>query len=294
MLVRKFLLCLISAVLMLCGCSVNTAESAPNGGDRTEPLPDQPAAEGSRLTVYSFKAGKADAHLIYNSQSAVLIDCGEKGFGKEITEWLDSKGIKTIDLLIITHFDKDHVGGAARVIKDTEVKRVMQTNYVKDSKECENYFEALAEKQLTAETVRERTSVSVGGSEFTVCPPLREFYQDSPSNNASLITTVRCGKCSLLFTGDAEDARLGEFMNTEGGHYDYVKIPYHGHFQQRLAPFIKMCSPAVAVITSSDEEQEDPQVMKLLAEEGTAVYLTRQAPVTAECDGERVTAFYDE
>lgn len=285
---KKIILLVLSALLMLCGCSINNAESGFTGDTSRAPLPD------SEITVYSFKAGKADAHLIYNSSFAMLIDCGEKGFGKEIVSYLSAHGITSLDLLIITHFDKDHVGGAAKVINDIDVKRVMVTGYIKNSKEYENYTEAVAAKGLTAETVRSRTVLDMGGVEISVCPPLRDSYPDSPSNNASLITIIRCGSCSLLFAADAEDARLEEFMRTEGGHYDYVKIPYHGHFQPRIAPFLKMTSPQVAVITSSDQEQEDQQVMKLLAAEGTAVYLTRQAPVKAVCDGKTVAAMYDD
>ena len=285
---KRFLMILLAAV-MLCGCSVNILD---NDSSRQDVSREE--FTGEELRIYSFKAGKADAHLIYNSQFAVLIDCGEKGFGKEITEYLSARGIKSLDLLIITHFDKDHVGGAAKVIRDTDIRRVLVTNCPKDSSEYQNYTEALAEKGLTAEVVRERTEIRIGGTETVICPPLKDTYRDSPSNNASLITTVRCGSCSLLFAGDAEGARLDEFMRTEAGHYDYVKMPYHGHYQQKLVPFIKMASPQVAVITCSDGEPEDPQVMKLLAAEGTAVYLTRNAPVEAVCDGKTVSASYEE
>ena len=284
---KRMIICIIAALLALCGCTVNTLETDSSRGESPEPPPEE-------VTVYSFKAGKADAHLIYNSSFAVLIDCGEKGFGKEITGYMSDHGIKSLDLLIITHFDKDHVGGAAKVISDTDIKRIMVTNYIKNSKEYDNYAEALAAKGMSAETVNRRTELMLGGTELAVCPPLRNNYPDSPSNNASLITIMRCGSCSLLFAADAENARLEEFMRTEGGHYDYVKIPYHGHFQQKLAPFLQMTSPQVAVITSSDIEPEDQQVMKLLAADGAAVYLTRKAPVKAVCDGRTVAASYDE
>ena len=292
---KKIAVMLLIPLLLLCGCSVNSAESRGQSPDSMRGS-DYSAGEGEleELVIYSFKAGKADAHLIYNSSMAVLIDCGEKGFGKEIVAYLQEHNIKALDMLIVSHFDKDHVGGAARVIKDIDVKRVFQTNYIKDNKEYTNYVEALAEKQITPETPQNRKSIAIGGAEISICPPLKDFYQDSPSNNASLAAVIRYGSCSLMFTGDAEEARLGELINTEGQHYDYLKVPYHGHFQQKLAPFLQLCSPNVAVITCSDQEPEDQQVMKLLSEDGAAAYLTRRAPVIARCDGKAVTASYDE
>lgn len=284
---KKFLIFMLT-LFMLCGCSVNILENDSSRPDVS--LGELPDGE---VTVYSFKAGKADAHLICGREFTMLIDCGEKGFGKEITGYLSAHGISSLDYLVITHFDKDHVGGAAKVIKDTDVKRVLVSNCPKDSGEYHAFMEALGEKGLTAEVVRGRTELRIGGVETVICPPLNDTYRDSPSNNSSLMTIVRCGGCSMLFAGDAEAARLDEFMRTETGHYDYVKIPYHGHFQQKLVPFLKMTSPRVAVITCSDDQPEDPQVMKLLAAEGTAVYLTREAPVKAVCDGKTVAAFYD-
>lgn len=288
---KKHLIYLLASLLMLCGCSVNVTDQS--SGSQESAAPYVPQDDLEELTVYSFKAGKADAHLIYNSKAAVLIDCGEKGFGKEIVSYLNAQGIRELDMLIITHFDKDHVGGAAKVLKEIPVKRVIQTYCIKQSKEYDSYAQAVSELGITPETPRQRISVLIGGGELTVCPPLREVYQDSPSNNASLITILRYGSCSMLFAADAEDTRLGEFLNTEAGHYDYVKMPYHGHYQTRLKPFLAAVTPQIAVITCSDEEPEDAQTMKLLAEAGAAVYLTRTAAVIAKCDGKGVSAFYE-
>lgn len=290
--IKRILVVAVTALFALCGCSVNSLDNSSRISESGSYEPPKDGLE--ELTVYSFKAGKADAHLIYNSQFAMLIDCGEKGFGKEITAYLKEHDIKSLDILIITHFDKDHVGGAAKVIRDTDIKRLFVTYYIKDSSECKEYAEAVREKGLTAETLRSRTSLQEGGAEITVCPPLKDHYPDSPSNNASLMTILRYGSCSMLFGADAEDTRLGEFMNTENAHYDYVKIPYHGHDQRRIVPFIKMTSPQIAVITSSDDEPEDRKVLNALSEEGAAVFLTRKAPVIARCDGRTVSASYEQ
>ena len=123
---------------------------------------------GEGLTVYCFKAGKADAQLIYSDDWAVLIDCGEKGFGKEILSYMEDNGIGKLDYLIVTHFDKDHVGGAAKVIKNCEIGTVLQNGSPKRSDEYTAYMKALYEKNMTAQTVEEDITFTLGVAEFTV------------------------------------------------------------------------------------------------------------------------------
>ncbi|MBR1764405.1 MAG: MBL fold metallo-hydrolase [Ruminococcus sp.] len=286
---------LAAAVLALASCSINKAESRPDDGgtvtgDGTAP---PPPGEREDVTVYCFKAGKADAHLIYSRAFAVLIDCGESGFGKEIVSYMKAHGIPRLDMLVITHFDKDHVGGAAKVLKEIEVAQVVHSNSPKDSDEYRKYIAQLEQSGIEAVVPAEPQSVVLGGVEFTIFPPLRTTYPDSPSNNSSLITSVKYGECSMLFAGDAEDARLSEFMSVNTEHYDLLKVPYHGHYQSRLGAFIQSTSPRIAVITSSDAEPEDPQVLRMLSDEGAATYLTRTAPVIIHCDGHHLRAEYE-
>ena len=54
-----------------------------------------------------------------------MIDCAEKDDGKDIAEFLEKKGITNLDYLIITHFDKDHIGGAAKVLHSVYVNMWM-------------------------------------------------------------------------------------------------------------------------------------------------------------------------
>ena len=95
---KKLLCMLLLACLALTGCA---AESADAGGDE--------------LTAVFLDVGKADAILLYNGEMAALIDAGENDDGDAVVEAIRARGIERLDLMIITHFDKDHVGGADKV-----------------------------------------------------------------------------------------------------------------------------------------------------------------------------------
>ena len=245
-------------------------------------------AGSGELSVHVFSFGKADSYLFMTGESAVLIDCGESENGKEIVQYLKEKGFSELDCLILTHFDKDHVGGAAKVLKSIQVQRVLQSNSPKDSKQMEKYLKALDGTGVEAETVSEELTFTLGDAEFTVYPPQRDNYEKDPSNNSSLVTSVRLGENSFLFTGDAESARLAEIVSLELGTFDVLQIPHHGEWDMLLVNLLRMTDPSYALITSSEEEPEDMRTMQLLQQESVEALLAREGEVDIVSDGRTV------
>ena len=77
----------------------------------------EPAPEGT-LTVTVLDEGKADCILIQESSvGAMLIDTGTRESASAILEFLRARGIDTLETLLLTHMDKDHIGGAAAILQ---------------------------------------------------------------------------------------------------------------------------------------------------------------------------------
>ena len=271
---------LLAAALLLTGCAAAAREST--SGTAAE----NPAAA---LSVHFFDAGKADAILLTTAHSAVLIDAGEKGFGKTILAWLEAQGIEKLDYLIVTHFDKDHVGGAAKLLNSIPVGTVLQSSGAKDSEEYENYLKALDKAGITAVTVRELTDFTLDGVRYTVDPPRQTSYAEDESNNSSLIVTVQHGDLRFLFAGDAQTERLAEFLDTEPAACDVLKLPHHGKEEPLLEALLEATRPTYAVITSSDEEPESEAVLAALEQAGVRALLTRSGAITLTSDGTSLT-----
>ena len=216
------------------------------------------SAQGSGLCLHLFSFGKADAFLLLTEEGAVLIDTGESGQGKEILSFLEERGISELDTLIVTHFDKDHVGGAAKVLKGIPVRRVLQSNCPRDSKEYNKYVSALALCRI---------------------------------NNSSLAVAVRYGDTSFLFTGDAESARLKELSGADLGVFSFLQVPHHGAWETQLAALLAKADPDVAVITSSEAEPEDFVTVQLLEKAGAEVLLTREGEIDIFSDGNALEIF---
>ncbi|MHB1315833.1 MAG: MBL fold metallo-hydrolase, partial [Christensenellales bacterium] len=117
------------------------------------------------------KVGQADASLILSEDGVVLIDVGEEYDGDEILNCLAEKGIEAIDCLIITHYDKDHIGGADKVLSGIAVKQVIQPDYQTTGKQYEQYLASLQKNNIQPVTLKEAMVFSLGDANYTLNSP---------------------------------------------------------------------------------------------------------------------------
>ncbi len=249
------------------------------------------AEETAGFKAWFFNAGKADAILLDVSGSYVLIDCGERNTGKELVKALKDKGIKKLDYLIITHFDKDHVGGADYVVNNFDIGTVYTTYKSKDSDDIDSYLAALSAKGLAETGVTEEVSFEADGVSYDIYPPQSTAYEKSQSNNSSLVIMVSVGDNNMLFAGDAEKERIEELLAMDDIRAEILKVPHHGRYEKNTQALIEKVSPQYAIITSSLEEPEDPEVVQLLEDAGVTTYLNRvgNITITMSADGISIT-----
>ncbi|MBO6137057.1 MAG: MBL fold metallo-hydrolase [Lachnospiraceae bacterium] len=235
------------------------------------------------LTVYCLNEGKADAFVMFvGTNNAVVIDCGRAKDGDDILEILEEQGIDHISALIVTHFDKDHVGGADEVINGSDVEKIYTTHGTKDSKQVKEFEDAMELNNKTPIVVREYTSFEVDGTTYEIFPPLKESYgdEDNESNNSSLVVKVTNADNSILFAGDVENERLPELIASDYDlTCDILKVPHHGRIEKLTEQFIKKVTPQYAIITSSSDEPEDQEVLNILKNFEVETYLTRNGEI---------------
>ena len=274
----------------------------------------------SKMEIVIFDIGKADAILITTENYTVLIDTGENKHGQQIADYLWNLGINRIDYLIITHFHKDHAGGAGSIIRNLAVKEVIVPNYGKESKHYDRLIAAMEEAELESSILTETIEFTLDGAEFTVYPAQREYFyyddddesedydedlEDSEDenisitneNNYSIVVSVSHGENHFLFTGDAKSARLKELFATEeimSADYDFLKVPHHGRYNKRAIDFIYMLKPEYAVITCSADGYypADKRVITALEDSGSEIYFTADGNVHCISDGMNLTVEY--
>ena len=188
----KRLAAVSAAALLLCSCSSKKNESV--SGESTTAAKTTRAAVTGDITVTFLDVGKADAIIIQAGEEFAVIDCGEKGDGKDIAELIKENGGDSVSHLIITHYDQDHVGGAAKVIKELNVENVYAPDYGEDSKEVEKLHNALEEKDMELQLLTSDITFSLGEAEFTVYAPKLTDYGDGDDNDFSLVHF--CRRCN--------------------------------------------------------------------------------------------------
>lgn len=274
--VFKNIIILISAVcLSSCGQSARKSESI---------LPPQVTGE---FIVSVLKVGKADAIVLQTANHSVVIDCGETDDSKEVLKCLSKNNISKIDCLFITHFDKDHVGGAADILNNIETGQIITPSYEGCNDEYYNYINAAQANNITPLTLTENMTFVLDDVLFEVYPPQKSSYKEE-DNDFSLAISVKHGNNSFLFTGDAEAQRLNEIMKQTGEEYSFLKIPHHGQHNKNTEKFIKRVNPSYSVITCSKKNTADAETINILESVGSAVYLTENGDVKAVSDGKDI------
>lgn len=245
-------------------------------------------ANAKELKVTFLDVGKADAIVLQSESSTVVIDCGEKGDGKKISSILEESGTTVIDYLIITHFDKDHVGGAPKVLKTFDVKNVLTPDYTGNVSEYDKFAETLDSRGITPMKLKEDISFTLDDVDYTVYAPKKDFYgdDDSAENNFSLVTKAVHHNNTLLFTGDAMEERLDEIMDI--GKCTLLKVPYHGRKLDNLDDFLKATEPKCAVVCT-DSNEFSGKMQDLLKKQKINTYATCfNGEITAVSDGSQI------
>lgn len=267
------------------------------GGDGEPAKTREPLPVTGDLTVAVLRVGKADAIVITTATKTMVIDTGEIDDGGKVLNYLNECGRSTVDHLLITHYDRDHVGGAERVLDFVAVQQVIRPDYVGVREEYTAFLDAIAAHEVT-------DTVLSGGSdnlvfmmddvEVTVNAPAKTDYTDAngalSDNDYSLVVTLRHGSRVLLFAADCEDLRLAELI-TDGRDLsaDFLKVPYHGNFTQLTASFLSKVKPTYAVVCDSEKNPAADETMTALQQVGAQVYETKDGSVLCHSDGEVLT-----
>ncbi len=279
---RKTVIVLVALLCVVCLALVFFVTQMSRSGIKEE-----------KLKVTILKTGKSDAIVLESAGHAMMIDTAEIDDTEKVVAFLKEQGIHTLDYVIITHFDKDHLGASARIVEDFNVGQVLIPNYEGTIDEYADFMEAMAAALVTPQRVEAIMDLPFGETNIHIEPPINydvnvvsEAVEDY-DNTLSLMTTVTCGNQRLLFTGDADRRRIREWLdNGEVAQCDFLKVPHHGKFNTGMEPLLEAIAPKYAAITCSKKNPADTSTIELLQKYGIETYQTRDGQITLVTDGE--------
>ncbi|MFA7654254.1 MAG: MBL fold metallo-hydrolase [Candidatus Magasanikbacteria bacterium] len=212
--------------------------------------------------IIFFNVGQGDSALIqFDNGQKMLVDCGpDRKVLSKLGKYLPFYD-RTIDYLLVTHFDNDHYGGCADVIKRYRIGTIIE-NGVK--KEGDSYWmvwnEKNKEKGIKNKVINGNEVVSIASTTLEFFSPdsgLRMSEKDKDSNNLSIVFKLVHASTTALFMGDAEipleQAIIQKYCNNSTScpaiRVNYLKIGHHGSDSSSGDDFLAAVSPKMAVIS---------------------------------------------
>lgn len=244
------------------------------------------------LVIVNLAVGKADAAFLSYDGSLGMIDTGTKESYYRIKKFMDENAQTSMDYLIITHYDKDHVGGAVSLLQEYEVEKIYLPDYVSSKSGYEDIMEAVKGRDDVV-FVSSEEQISVGDMTMQIIPPSDpsglSTDADNMDNDLSLLCMVNFRNKKFLFTGDIEKARIKQLKNDDVDlTADWIKIPHHGGYEDNSKKLLSLVSPKYSVISTGPEKPADAELLKLLAEMGIKNFSTTKGDVVTLCDGKKI------
>ena len=231
------------------------------------------AMDSNSMMVYFINVGKGDCALLQFQNKNYLIDTGYEETADEVELFLRDHNVATIDGIILSHYDKDHVGGAAEIASSIPVGMIYLPDYDGDPDKCGDLIDLINSEKLSHTRVASTEEFDADGVDFKVHPALVSYNPKIKNDNdASLIIEVFCGDDQWLLPGDIEEEAITAWLETNQQEYDVLKYPHHGRKESNSSDFISNVSPKVTVITDSKDKHASKKVLNMMNESEVDVY----------------------
>ncbi|MBN2098897.1 MAG: DNA internalization-related competence protein ComEC/Rec2 [Dehalococcoidia bacterium] len=251
----------------------------------------------TKLTVSVLDVGQGDSILIKTpAGQQILIDGGPspdtvcQQLGKRMPFW-----DKSLDMLVLTHSDDDHLVGLMGVLRRYKVSHVLESGYG-EGPIYREWLTGVEEKEISWSIARAGQEIDLGeGIVLQVIYPHEDLLEgtDSKPNSNSVVLRLVWNEISFLLTGDADDAAEQEMLYggvLRGLDCTVLKVGHHGSKYSTTPEFLDAVDPQVAVISVGEGNTFGHPSDELLARlNGVEVYRTDECgTITFSTDGKRL------
>jgi len=249
------------------------------------------------LEVVFFDVGQGDSIFIETpKKQQILIDGGP---GSAILEKLGTEMPfydNTLDLIILTHPEKDHLAGLLEVLKRYKVENILWTGVKRDTLEFKEWERKILEEKASIKIAQAGQKIFAAKAVLEILYPFENLagQEFKDSNETSIVSRLVFGENSFLFTGDIrkseEKALLEQRANLDS---DVLKVAHHGSKTSNSKEFIEKVSPEIAVISLGKENSyghPHQEVLDILEDYGIKILRTDQhGNIKIISDGKKLT-----
>ncbi|WP_042354993.1 DNA internalization-related competence protein ComEC/Rec2 [Bacillus rubiinfantis] len=193
-----------------------------------------------------------------------------------VLPFLKSKGVQTIDKLILTHGDMDHIGGALAIIDSLHVNQLLLPSVADPSETEKGVIRQAKKNNIQVTRVTEGVKWECAGNLFYILGPEQNFSGERNSGSIAMYANV--GGLSWFFGGDldqtGEEKIIKKYPNLK---VDVLKAGHHGSKTSTSEVFIKQVKPKIVLISAGEKNRfghPHQEVLRRVEEEDARIYRT--------------------
>jgi competence protein ComEC len=248
------------------------------------------------LTAVFADVGQGDACLLELPGGRAVVVDGGGSFADDfdpgdqvLTPLLRRRGVRRIDLMVLSHPHPDHANGLATLVDRFPVGEIWTNGQETRQPGTLRLLAAAARRGVPVSRPR---PLELGGVRIESLHEPRPGYSE---NDSSIVLRLSHGGRALLLPGDAEAAAEAALVARGGAHADVLKVPHHGSRTSSSDAFLDAVAPAVAVASLGARNRwrfPRPEVVARYAARRISFHRTDQeGAVTVTIDaGGRITA----
>lgn len=249
------------------------------------------AASSGDMAVHFIDVGQGLAILVQSGGENLLYDGGNRAHADEVVQYLKNQQVDTIDYMISSHYDEDHLGGLVSCLNDFEVENVLGSDYVHTSQLFNDFMNTATANALIVQYPSVGDTYEFGTGSFTVMAP---SGISNNSNDNSVVIRLVNGDNSFMFMGDAEETSEQDMISTGMNlDCDVLCLGHHGSASSTSWDLLEAASPSWAVISCGKENSYGhpaAETMGKLKDMDIPVYRTdEQGTVIAVSDGQNIS-----
>ena len=241
-------------------------------------------SEARDLEVVFFDVGQGDSIFIESPDGfQILIDGGPdlsvlEKLGQEMPFY-----DRTIDLIILTHPDHDHIFGLLEVLKRYQVKNILWTGVVKDTDEYKEWNKLIQEERANILIAEAGQKINLAQDVyFLILYPSEslEGLEAEDSNDTSIVARLIFNDNTFLFAGDiSQKIELKLIDQNQELDSDILKVAHHGSKASTSPEFLQAVSPETAVISVGENKWGHPaeEVLQRLEQFGIKILTTQDS-----------------